>query len=211
VTVTLWAIWTCRRKAIHEEVFQSPLSTNGFVNSYIKKLQEMKSKSSTSNANRQSGRAEPRWIQPTSGFDKINYDAVVSKTGGLGLVGAICRAAHGLYLGASAIIFRGITDPATLEFMACREAISLAGDLNLYRIVVASDCKEVFTDIAQETKGRYAAIVDEIKARAVQLQNCSFVHELRASSFESHNLAKHALSLDIACYTWLANPYSVIV
>jgi hypothetical protein len=26
MTVTLWAIWTVRRKAVHEEVFQSPLS-----------------------------------------------------------------------------------------------------------------------------------------------------------------------------------------
>jgi hypothetical protein len=29
MTVTLWAIWTARRKAIHEDIFQSPLSTHG--------------------------------------------------------------------------------------------------------------------------------------------------------------------------------------
>ena len=38
VVVTIWAIWTARRKAIHEEIFQSPLSTFRFVNSYIEEL-----------------------------------------------------------------------------------------------------------------------------------------------------------------------------
>jgi hypothetical protein len=47
-----------------------------------------------------------------------------------------------------------ITDPATLESMACREALTLAEDLNLHRIVVALDCKEVVTAIAEGTKGR---------------------------------------------------------
>jgi hypothetical protein len=33
IAITLWAIWTSRRKAIHEDIFQSPLSTHTFVNS----------------------------------------------------------------------------------------------------------------------------------------------------------------------------------
>lgn len=32
ILVTLWAIWWARRKAIHEEEFQSPLSTHAFIN-----------------------------------------------------------------------------------------------------------------------------------------------------------------------------------
>jgi hypothetical protein len=33
--VTLWVIWFARRKAIHEEVFQSPLSTHAFVEAFL--------------------------------------------------------------------------------------------------------------------------------------------------------------------------------
>jgi hypothetical protein len=33
VTVILWAIWYARRKAIHEDIYQSPLSTHNFVTS----------------------------------------------------------------------------------------------------------------------------------------------------------------------------------
>jgi hypothetical protein len=34
-TVTLWAIWTARRKPIHEQIFQSPLSILGFIWSFL--------------------------------------------------------------------------------------------------------------------------------------------------------------------------------
>ena len=33
--VTLWAIWSSRRKVIYEDVHQTPYSTNAFVNSFI--------------------------------------------------------------------------------------------------------------------------------------------------------------------------------
>jgi len=46
LTITLWAIWTARRKAIHEEIFQSPLSTHGFINSYLEELKSIAKPSS---------------------------------------------------------------------------------------------------------------------------------------------------------------------
>jgi hypothetical protein len=36
--VTAWAIWHARRKAIHEDTFQSPLSTHSFVESFLNEL-----------------------------------------------------------------------------------------------------------------------------------------------------------------------------
>lgn len=33
--VTLWAIWSSRRKAIHEDIFQTPFATDRFVSSYL--------------------------------------------------------------------------------------------------------------------------------------------------------------------------------
>jgi ribonuclease HI len=57
---------------------------------------------------------------------------------------------NGQYLGASAVVFSAITDPATLESLACREALALAEDLDLRRIHVASDCKTVVSDISDQ-------------------------------------------------------------
>ncbi|CAN6244691.1 unnamed protein product [Urochloa humidicola] len=35
VAITMWAIWYVRRKAIHEHIFQSPLSTHCFIERFI--------------------------------------------------------------------------------------------------------------------------------------------------------------------------------
>jgi hypothetical protein len=39
VAVVLWAIWFTRQKAIHESVFQSPLSTHGFIQRFMADLE----------------------------------------------------------------------------------------------------------------------------------------------------------------------------
>jgi hypothetical protein len=42
VVVILWAIWHARRKAIHESLSQSPLSTHKFVEKFISELELLK-------------------------------------------------------------------------------------------------------------------------------------------------------------------------
>lgn len=78
--VTLWAIWTATRKAIHEEIFQSPLSTHSFVESFLEELRGLES-SSTSSSQRSPGEATARtnrttnrWLLPRAGHAKINVD-----------------------------------------------------------------------------------------------------------------------------------------
>lgn len=39
LAVTLWVTWWARRKAIHEGDYQSPLSTNLYVNHFIAELE----------------------------------------------------------------------------------------------------------------------------------------------------------------------------
>ena len=65
-----------------------------------------------------------------------------------GAAAAICRDRDGQYLGSSAVVFQGITDPMMLETYACREALALAEDLATMNICVASDCQEVVYDMA---------------------------------------------------------------
>ena len=42
---------------------------------------------------------------------------------------AVCRDAEGNFLGSSALVIEGVIDPATLEAIACREALALVEDL----------------------------------------------------------------------------------
>lgn len=70
LTVTMWAIWTARRKLIHEGIHQSPLSTHLFVTRFIAELDQLKENSQQA----ATGRVQRRnsWLPPPQGFVKIN-------------------------------------------------------------------------------------------------------------------------------------------
>ena len=89
VVVTLWAISHARRKAIHESMFQSPLSTHTFVNRYIEDLDAIKQRA----PERQVGLARAgSWIPPPEGFMKINVGGRVRGGGrGVGTAGVFAK------------------------------------------------------------------------------------------------------------------------
>jgi hypothetical protein len=62
--VTLWAIWTVRRKAIHEEVFQSPLSIHGFIDSFLRELGALAKPMVKKQTTSPGVRILPRWRPP---------------------------------------------------------------------------------------------------------------------------------------------------
>jgi ribonuclease HI len=77
---------------------------------------------------------------------------------------------NGVYQGACSIVFQEITNPATLNALACPKALALAEDLGVNKIYVASDCKVVIDDIASVTNGGYGAIIMQIKERSDAFQ-----------------------------------------
>ena len=119
----------------------------------------------------------------------------------------MCRDQTGQYLGSSVVVFRGINDPLILETFACREALSLADDLAVQNICVASDCQEAVNDITKGTGGPNAAIVHEISSRCNSFNSSSFIFERRNFNFEAHNLAKFACNLGVGRHVWLGNPH----
>ncbi|KAE8791031.1 Tyrosine N-monooxygenase [Hordeum vulgare] len=46
---------------------------------------------------------------------------------------------EGAYVGSSAVIFQGTTDPETLETFACREALALADDLGVQKHTITQN------------------------------------------------------------------------
>ncbi|KAM0866723.1 hypothetical protein ACQ4PT_042447 [Festuca glaucescens] len=105
VVVTLWAIWHARRKALHEDVFQSPLSTHSFIRRFIDELNVLVApvKQKVSGVSQ-----VPRWIPPPPGVSKINIDAALSKNLNIASVLAIARDDTGLFLGASTQVLQGL-------------------------------------------------------------------------------------------------------
>lgn len=136
VVVVLGAIWHARRKAIHEEIYQSPC--NQMLCRSIPGRARMCS--TTTKRQRKSqgggggGRMPPQWIPPPVGMMKINVDASVSKNKKISSAVVVARNTAGVFLGASAIVLEGVTDLETMEVMACREGLALATDLGLQDI-----------------------------------------------------------------------------
>jgi ribonuclease HI len=95
----------------------------------------------------------------------MNVDAAVSKTENCSALGVVCRDFNEKFMGASALSVTGLSDPATLEAMACREAMMLAAVFQLQRFVVASDCLQVINNIKGTYDGTYSLIIKEIRAR----------------------------------------------
>jgi hypothetical protein len=137
----------------------------------------------------------PRWIPPTDGLGKANIDGAVLVADSLGRADAVFHNMDGIYIGSSAMVFHGITDPPSLEALACREALALTEDLSLERIIVASNCKQVVDDISEDTWGQYASIVKEINSNRLAFNHVLFTSEMRESNKDAHNLARFALGL----------------
>lgn len=100
-------------------------------------------------------------------------------------------------------------DSPTLEACSIREGLSLATDLNLDRISLASDCKGVVEEIKKGSAATYGAIIREIKQRISSFTSCNIDHEFRSSNVEAHNLAKHALTLGPGSHVWLGQPNGI--
>jgi hypothetical protein len=120
-------------------------------------------------------------IPPSSNIAKINVNVVVSRNKDRGVVVAFYHDHNGIYLGAYAIVVRGIIDPSTLEVLVC-EALALVEDLSLRRLCDASDCKTktVVAEIWEGTIERYSSVIQEIRTRSALLQKSSLVF------FKSH-------------------------
>ena len=63
ILVTMWAIWWARRRAIHDDEFQSPLSTMCFISRYFEDLDIATARRVTLNEKTPQRRVH-RWIPP---------------------------------------------------------------------------------------------------------------------------------------------------
>ncbi|KAE8788950.1 hypothetical protein D1007_36964 [Hordeum vulgare] len=209
ITVTLWAIWFARRKLIHEGEHQNPGATLAFVNRYIAELE----------LNKPASRSTPtpvhsntrRWIKPPAGWTKINIDGAVCKAPSIGAISAVCRDEQGAYLGSSAVVFHGLTDPLILETLARRQAQALGRELLLQKVAVASDCLNAIQEINSGSEGITGPIIKEISDGRSDFQHILFTHEGRLSNMEAHHLARYALHLWEGRHVWLLEPFDTTI
>ena len=74
---------------------------------------------------------------------------------------AVARDSSGCYLGASTLVFAGVSDLELLEVLACREGLALANDLLIQQARVASVCLNAVRSIQTGGMGTYSHITQE--------------------------------------------------
>lgn len=127
LAVTLWVIWWARRKAIHEAIFQSPSATHQFICKSIVEVDVTPKKATQAQVTPRAAHTRPK--APPLGYAKIHVDAGIARSTRRGSVAVVSRDESGKFLESSSLVVHGVLDVACLEAVACREALSLAEDL----------------------------------------------------------------------------------
>lgn len=205
VMVTLWSIWKARRDVIYEQIFQSPFATSVFIARFIAEL-ETDAVRTVSHRPVQPSMQQSGWIPPPSGMVKANVDAAISDNLRKCAAAAIYRGEDGGFIGASVLVMNGSLEPATVEAIACREALCLAQDVGLNSIVIASDCEGVVQSIKEGTLGENAMIIKEVRELKKGRNDVIFKFESRICNGDAHNIARNSLNLNFGHHLWLVEP-----
>lgn len=143
------------------------------------------------------------WSPPQQGYMKLMVDAAISRHGNRGAVAVVCRGAQGIYQGSSAVIFQDMVQPECLEAMAVSEALALASDLYIDKILVATDCMSTVNHLKGQYLGPNAAIIHDIKEKMGEFAGAEIIHVRREKNWEAHDLAKSVGSFEVGRHVWL--------
>jgi len=127
-------------------------------------------------------------------------DAALSKNSSRASAAAVAKDEVGNFLGASAVMMLGITEPEIMEALALREGMALAKDLSLRRVRMASDCANAGRSMKGLTMGVYVQIIRELKEEAATFQLMEIVHEKREANRDAHSLARSTLFMEVGRY-----------
>ena len=148
----------------------------------------------------------PQWIPPVQGSLNVNVDAALSKNSNVAAMTAVARDKVGVFMGASALVLKGNSDPETAEVLACREGLALATDLLSRRVCIATDCATVVKNLEGPGMGCYSQVIRELKAGMATFDRAKIVHEGRASNVDAHRLARSSIYETEGRHVWFLFP-----
>ena len=190
--IVLWAVWHSRNKYTHgEEKFQ-PYKSMQLIDDIVRSLEILPV------MNKSMESVEKKWEKQSVGWVKINTDGVVDVGAVRGGTGIVARDHLGEFLFARCTSYGGITDPETLEVLACRDAMLAAREKGVANLIIESDCANIKSLWESKLGERTASfhVLLEMRILASCFQGVKLLYVSRSSNKAAHCAAKEALCLN---------------
>jgi ribonuclease HI len=153
-----------------------------------------------------------QWQAPNEGWFKLNSDGAFSMEQGSGGSGVVLRDHHGGFVVGACHFFPSVPDPERVELLACKQALQLAVDKGIDRVVLESDCLGAVVKLNNKEIDRssHGPLVEEIKLLLSGFTDHYVRHVRRTCNGVAHSLAKVGC-VNKVCEVWLDHPPDQIV
>lgn len=210
VFTTLWQIWKSRNAVVFENKNICPFGTltqaNLLISDYNSVQQERVGEERIS---QRAGSGACGWRPPLGETLKINSDASFHKLTSSSVSGIIVRNATGDVV--SGLTKKHRTSSAlTAEALALRDAMTLASNLFIDKVVFESDCLELVQTCRGEiNRGEISSIMQDVFSLKNNFQRCGFTWVNRSGNELAHQIAALA-SRDLLPHNWIFNQPLVV-
>ncbi|XP_012846837.1 PREDICTED: uncharacterized protein LOC105966804 [Erythranthe guttata] len=181
-----WAIWFYRNRFLFEDKEVDALTTISLAQKFMNQLRQPSARVLSNQALRVT--SDSRWLLPSTGVIKINFDAAVNANDGLVGVGIIARDHCGGCVGWMSICIHQPLDPTSAEAKAALLAVELARDKAWRKVVIEGDSTVVIKAIEGKDDDRslYGNLIADIHAIIPCFEVFSALHIRRNGNGAAH-------------------------
>jgi hypothetical protein len=140
---------------------------------------------------------EPKWLKPSPGWVKLNWDAAISSSLKIMGVGVVSRNDEGAVLAGLSAPVPYVVDPTTAEVMVAWRAVKLGIEMCYQQIILEGDSMLTVCALNQATPcmSGYGPMIEDIQVTLLSFSSFIVRHVGRKANFAAHTSAKNALSL----------------
>ncbi|KAL6564457.1 hypothetical protein OROMI_015907 [Orobanche minor] len=137
------------------------------------------------------------WSPPASGYIKLNVDGAIFSESGFAGFGLVLRGPDSVFLAARNGVLCCSLDPAIIEALSIREALSWIKENGWFNVSIGTDSLIFTQSMAQasEDLSPYFAIVRDCIGLLNELANCSITFVRRSANMVAHYLARSVSTL----------------
>jgi ribonuclease HI len=187
VMTTLYHLWLSRNNARDESTIEDPERTARRVLAITEEWGKLRDPSPS-----RVHKEVEHWRPPERGWLKANADGAFSVTDGQGGGGVVLRDDEGVPIEAASFFFMQVTDPERAELLACQQAVRVAKEYDVRKLVLEMDCAGAVNKLRAQVLDRsvHGPLVEEIKTLLGEFEEVVICQVRRSGNEVAHRLAK---------------------